>query len=124
VPPPAVAPVPDPAPYCGAAQRWTSYLNQAPKLRLVSTRVRGGRPATVKLDVDKPAFVTLSLRRSGLTVAQLSGRFASGRRALRWRLPPRTGGVYEVHMTAKDLAGNAGAADGKLRVLRARARRR
>ena len=124
VPPAAVAPpVPDPTPYCGAAQRWTAYLNQAPTLRLVSTRVRGGRPAAVKLELDKPATVTVALRRAGRTVAVLSARLGSGRRALRWRFPPRTGGVFSVGMTAKDLAGNAGASDGRLRVLAARSRR-
>jgi hypothetical protein len=62
------------------------------------------------------------VRRSGLTVALLSARFGSGHRALRWRLPPRPGGVYTVQLTAKDLAGNTGTADGKLRVLPARRR--
>jgi hypothetical protein len=113
------APVADPAPYCGAAQRWTSYLSRPPKLHLVSTRVRGGRPAAVRLEVDKPSVVSLALRRAGRTVAVLSARVGSGRRSLRWRFPPRTGGVFTVRLTAKDLAGNFGAADGKLRVLKA-----
>ncbi|HEV7804371.1 MAG TPA: D-glucuronyl C5-epimerase family protein, partial [Solirubrobacteraceae bacterium] len=47
VPAPAT-PAADPAPYCGAAQRWTQYLRQAPKIALVSTRVRGGRPGAVR----------------------------------------------------------------------------
>jgi hypothetical protein len=122
-PPAPIAPIADPAPYCAAGRRWTAYLHQAPKLALVSTRVRGGRPAAIALTVDKPAFVTLSLRRAGRTVATLGGRLNSGRRTLRWRLPPRTGGIYSVRITAKDLAGNAGAAAGKLRVLKARKRR-
>jgi hypothetical protein len=120
---PPVAPVADPAPYCGAADRWTAYLNRAPTLKLVSSRVRGGKPASVRLAVDKPAFVTLSLRRAGSTVAVLSARLGSGQRSLRWRFPPRPGGVYSVRLTAKDLAGNTGAADGRLRVLKARAKR-
>jgi hypothetical protein len=122
VPPPAppVAPVADPAPYCGAAQRWTSYLNRPPKLQLLSTRVRGGRPASVKLAVDKPAFVSLTLRRAGRTVAVLSARVGGGRRSLVWRFPPRPGGIYTVRLAAQDLAGNSGAADAKLRVLRAK----
>jgi hypothetical protein len=120
VPVAPLAPIADPAPYCGAAQRWTSYLKQPPKLALVSTRVRGGRAASVKLELDKPSFVTLALRRAGRTVAVLSARLGSGRRSLRWRFPPRPGGVFTVRLSAKDLAGNFGAADGKLRVLKAR----
>jgi hypothetical protein len=115
-----LAPVADPAPYCAAAQRWTSYLGQAPKVALVSTRVRAGKPTAVRFTLDKPGFVTLSLRRSGRTVAVLSARFASGRQALRWRFPPRGGGVFGVRITAKDLAGNTAAAEGKLRVLKAK----
>jgi hypothetical protein len=124
VPPAPVAPIADPAPYCGAAQRWTSYLNQRPKLRLLSTRVRGGKPASVKLELDKPSLVSLALRRAGRTVAVLSAQLGSGRRSLRWRFPPRPGGVFTVRLSAKDLAGNFGAADGKLRVLKARAKKR
>jgi hypothetical protein len=86
----------------------------------VSTRVRGGKRASVKLEVDKPAYVTLALRRAGRTVAVLSARVGSGRRSLLWRFPPRPGGIYTVRLTAKDLAGNVGGADGKLRVLRAK----
>ncbi|MEA2148432.1 MAG: hypothetical protein QOD69_262, partial [Solirubrobacteraceae bacterium] len=122
-PPTPVAPVADPAPYCGAAQRWTRYLAQAPQLELLSSRVRAGKPATVRFALDKPGFVTLSLRRAGRTVALLSARLGSGHRALRWRRPPRSGGVFTVHLAAKDLAGNVGVAAGKLRVLEPRAKR-
>jgi hypothetical protein len=118
-----VAPVADPAPYCGAAQRWTAYLAQPPKLALVSAKVRAGKPAAVKFTVDKPGLVTISLRRAGRTAAVLSARVGSGRRALLWRHAPRGGGVFTVRLAATDLAGNNGAADGKLRVLPARRRR-
>ncbi|HTN24918.1 MAG TPA: D-glucuronyl C5-epimerase family protein [Solirubrobacteraceae bacterium] len=125
VPPPApVAPVADPAPYCAAAQRWTAYLAQPPKLALVSSKVRAGRPAAVRFTVDKPGFVTISLRRAGRTVAVLSARVGGGRRSLLWRHAPRGGGVFSVRLAATDLAGNAGAAGGKLRVLPARTAKR
>jgi hypothetical protein len=116
-------PAVDPAPYCGAAQRWTGYLRRPPRLRLNTARVRAGRPVSVAFTVDKPAFVTVSLRRAGATVAVLAANLASGRRSLRWRFPPRGGGVFAVRLSARDLAGNFGAASGRLRVLRARARR-
>jgi hypothetical protein len=89
-------------------------------MRLVTTRARAGKPISVRLDLDKPAFVTLSLRRAGRTVAVLRDRLGSGRRSLRWAHPPRGGGLVTVRLAANDLAGNHGAARGKLRVLRAR----
>jgi hypothetical protein len=119
-PPPPVAPVADPAPYCGAAGRWTTYLNRPPKLQLASKRVRAGRAASVRVTLDKPAFVTVALRRAGATAAVLSARLGSGRRSLLWRHPPRGGGIFTVRLSAKDLAGNAGSSTGKLRVLRAK----
>jgi hypothetical protein len=114
------APISDPAPYCATAQRFTLYLSQAPRMALVTTRARAGKPISVRLDLDKPAFVTLSLRRAGRTVAVLRDRLGSGRRSLRWSYPPRRGGLVTVRLAGTDLAGNRGAASGKLRVLRAR----
>jgi hypothetical protein len=119
---PGVPPTPitDPAPYCETAQRFTLYLSQPPRIGLVTTRAHAGMPISVRLDVDKPAFVTLSLRRAGRTVAVLRDRLGSGRRSLRWAHPPRGGGLFTVRLAATDLAGNHGAARGRLRVLRAR----
>lgn len=132
--PPAVAtggavpagqvPIADPAPYCGAAQRWTAYLNQPPAVQLVSRRVRGGKPASVKLAVTKPSYVTLRLRRGGRTVVVLGGQLSSGVRTLRWPRPPRAAGRFNVVLSVKDLAGNRGAGKGTLRVLKARGGRR
>ncbi|HUR84583.1 MAG TPA: D-glucuronyl C5-epimerase family protein, partial [Solirubrobacteraceae bacterium] len=114
-PPPA-----DPAPYCGAAQRFTSYLGQGPRMALVTSRARAGRPISIRLDLDKPAFVTLSVRRQGRTVVVLRDRLGSGRRSLRWKHPPRGGGLFGVRLDATDLVGNRGSSEGRLRVLRAR----
>ncbi|HEV2787260.1 MAG TPA: D-glucuronyl C5-epimerase family protein, partial [Solirubrobacteraceae bacterium] len=121
--PVAQVPIADPAPYCGAAQRWTAYLNQPPAVRLVTRRVRGGRPAAVKLAVSKPSYVTLRLRRDGRTLVVLGGQLGSGVRTLRWPRPPRAAGRVTVVVRAKDLAGNSGAGEGRLRVLEPRSRR-
>jgi hypothetical protein len=120
VPGPPPVPGADPAPYCETAQRFTRYLSQPPRLRLVSERARAGTPIAVRLELDKPAFVTLNLRRAGRTVAVLRDRLGSGRRSLRLARPLRHGGLFAVGLAATDLAGNRGAANGKLRVLRAR----
>jgi len=118
---PAPSPVAaDPAPYCAAAERWTAYLTTPPALALVSKQVRGGRPAAVKIAVNKPAYVTLRLRRGGRTVATLGGRLSSGVRTLHWRRPPRGAGRYSVVIGAQDLTGKRSAGEGRLRVLKAR----
>jgi hypothetical protein len=111
----------DPAPYCTAAQRFTGYLTARPRLALLSTRVRAGHPAPVRFTVDKPGFVSAELRRGGRAVAVLRGRVDSGRRSLRWARPGRPG-RYAVILRATDLAGNAGAARGALRVLAPKAK--
>ena len=121
VPVPAPSPVGgDPAPYCAAAERWTAYLTRPPALALVSTKVRGGKPAAIKVAVDKPSYVTLRLRRGGRTVMTLGGRLASGVRTLRWPRPPRAAGRYSVVIAAQDLTGRRSSGKGTLRVLRAR----
>ncbi len=114
----------DPAPYCDAAQRWTRYLAEPPRIELRSRRVRGGRSASVRFTLSKPSYVTLRLRRGGRTVVVLRDRFAGGRGSLRWRRPPRRAGRYRVELRATDLAGNAGASTATLRVLKARAEKR
>jgi hypothetical protein len=117
------APVADPGPYCDAAQRFTRYLSTPPRARIVSERGRAGKPISIRVRLDKPAFVTLGLRRAGRTVAVLRARLPSGRSSLRWTSPPRRGGEFEVRLTATDLTGNRGEASGELRVLRPRSKR-
>lgn len=120
-PSPVVA---DPTPYCLAADRWTTYLTKPPALALVSTKVRGGKPASVKVALNKPAYVTLRVRRGGRTVATLGAQLSSGVRSLRWRKPPRGAGSYSVVIGAKDVTGKLGAGKGTLRVLKARGAKR
>ncbi|MBW3653685.1 MAG: D-glucuronyl C5-epimerase family protein [Actinobacteria bacterium] len=114
----------DPAPYCAAAQRWTAYLTRPAALALISTKVRGGKPAAVKVALNKPSYVTLRLSRGGRTVATLAGRLASGVRTLRWPRPPRRAGRYSVAIGATDLTGRRSSAKGTLRVLKARRAKR
>lgn len=125
LPTPAPAPVTaDATPYCAAAERWTAYLTRPPALALVSKRVRGGRPAALKVRLDKPSYVTLRLRRNGRTVVTLGGALSSGVRTLRWQRPPRRPGRYGLVISAKDITGRSSSAKGGLRVLRARGKKR
>ncbi len=111
-----VAPGADPAPYCAADQRFTADLTRPPRLALVTRRARAGRPVSLALTLDKPAFVALTVSRAGRAVVTLRARLDSGRRSLRWSRPRRAG-TYAVTLRATDLAGNHGAARGELRVL-------
>jgi len=115
---PAAA-VPDASVYCGAAQRWTSYLSQPPVVKLVTKRARAGKPASLKLTLSKPSYVKLAVVRDGRTFVVLSARLASGQRSLRWA-KPTAGAGFEVQLRATDLAGNAGTAKGELEVLKKR----
>jgi hypothetical protein len=116
------APLADPAPYCAAAQRFTSYLRQPPVVAVVSHRARAGKPAALRLTLSKPSYVKLAVVRGGRTFAVLAARLGSGRRALVWS-KPRAGKGYEVQVRATDLAGNVATARGELDVLKARKRR-
>lgn len=124
VPAPAPAAAPDPAPYCAAGERWTKYLTRPPVVKLVSRRARGGKPAYLKVSLDKPAYVTLRLRRGGRTVTVLGANLATGVRKLRWAKPPRSARSYQVVLQAKDLTGRKASAKGTLKVLKARRSKR
>ncbi len=113
------APVPDPAVYCGAAQRWTSYLSQPPVVKLVTRRARAGKRASLRLELSKPSYVKLAVVRGGRTFAVLAARLGSGRRALVWARP-RAGKGFEVQVRATDLAGNVATTKGELEVLKKR----
>ncbi len=119
--PPAqpAAPVPDAAPYCSAAQRWTSYLSQSPVVKLVSRRVRAGKPAALRFTLSKPSYVKLAVVRDGRTFTVLSARLGSGRRSLRWA-KPQAGEAFVVQVRATDLAGNVATTKGELEVLKKR----
>ena len=117
--PQPAAPMPDPAPYCAAAKRFTSYLVEPPVVRLVSQRIRAGKRAALKLTLSKPSYVKLAVVRDGRTFVVLSALLGSGRRALVWAAP-RAGKGYEVQVRATDLAGNAATIKGELEVLKKR----
>ncbi len=109
----------DPAPYCETAARFTAYLSTPPVVRLLSRRVRAGKPAAVRLALSKPAFVSLAVLHRGRVIARAGARLGSGYRALGWNRP-RRGGTYRVVLRATDLAGNRAAVGGPLRALRAK----
>jgi hypothetical protein len=117
--PPTVPVLPgaDATPYCSAATRFTDDLKDKPKLALLSRSVRAGKPASVRLRVDKPSFVKVAIYRNGSVVAVMTAHVLGGNRSLRWARP-RFRGTYDVKLRATDLAGNVGDATGELTVLK------
>ena len=105
-----------------SASRATSA--QPPVVKLVSQRVRAGKPAALRLALSKPSYVKLAVVRGGRTFVVLAARLGSGRRALRLARARAPASGYEVQLRATDLAGNVGTAKGELEVLKARRKRR
>jgi hypothetical protein len=107
--------VPDPTVYCVEADKFTAYLRQPPVLALKSTSARLKNPSKVTFTINKVSTVSLVLTRKGKPVLARSARFGYGRHGFAFR--PRRRGALGVHLRAVDLAGNVGAAAGRIAVL-------
>ncbi len=112
------APAQDPTPYCDAAERFTGYLHEPPRLELRSTTARAGSRGPLRFRVSKISTVTVSVLRRGRIVFTRTARFGGGRHVLAFK--PATGGPHTVRLFAVDLAGNRGSGAGTLRVRPAR----
>jgi hypothetical protein len=110
--------LPEPAPYCAASQRFTTYLEQPPALAVGDARGRRGRPARIAYRLSKVSTVSLTLRRAGDVAFATTARVAHGRHVVTvW---PRKAGPMTIALRATDLAGNAASATATLRVRPAR----
>jgi D-glucuronyl C5-epimerase C-terminus len=107
----------DAAVYCDTAQRFTDDLRTRPTVQLASRHARTGKPAKIEVVLSKPARVTVALIRAGKTAFSTTAQLQGGKRALRW---PKAGrpALYQVRLSAVDLAGNAGSSGSTLRVRR------
>jgi hypothetical protein len=93
------------AAYCGTAQRFSGYLRERARLRLVGAGpLRAGRTARVRVLVSKVSCVTVTVRRAGRVVATLVRVLARGPGVFFWT-PPRAG-AYVLAIDARDLAGH------------------
>jgi len=111
-------------PYCTTRARFEAYEREPPRLALRTTRLRGGRPSRLVLELSKRSQVSVRIARGGRVVlARAPTALAFGRPALAWR-PPRRPGRYEVSLRAVDLAGNVATATGSVTVSRPAGRRR
>ena len=110
--------------YCDTELRLASYELEPPQLSLVTTRLRGGTEGRIRLRLSKISRVGLRVERAGRVVtARPAVVVGHGTPSLRWTVPRRAGD-YDVRLTAVDLAGNVGTADGTLEVLKPKNRKR
>lgn len=103
--------------YCVTRDHLTGYLTQKPVVAVSTTRLRGGRTQRLRFSLSKISRVGVTVSLGGRVVvsrpAFVAGR---GRRFVEWEVPRRAG-VYEVGVTAVDLAGNVGSATRPVEVL-------
>lgn len=109
--------------YCSTRDNFTRYLGEPPRMSLVTRRLRARKRGLIRFDLSKISDVTVRVSRGGRTFHTVRMRMGRGRRAVAWQVPRRPR-RYTVEIGAVDLAGNAGAAGGTVRVLRPRKARR
>jgi hypothetical protein len=109
--------------YCDTELRFAQYELEQPQVALVTTRLRGGTLSRIKLRLSKISRVGLKFERAGEVVATRPAVVVGhGTPALSWTVP-RKAGDYDVTVTAVDLAGNVGTAEGTLEVLKPKRKR-
>ncbi len=114
---PAATPIAGDDVYCTTAQRFTSDEKTPPAIALLSSRLRGGTRAGVRISLSKISTVHLTIRRGSRVVWTNSATLEHGRPRLLW-VTPAKGGSFSVTLTASDLAGNFSTATGTIAVTR------
>jgi hypothetical protein len=110
--------------YCDTELRFAQYELEPPQLSLVTTQLRGGTVGKVRLRLSKISRVGLRVKRAGKVVSTRAAVVVGhGTPALQC-LVPRKPGEYDMTLTAVDLAGNVGTAEGTLEVLKPKKRKR
>jgi hypothetical protein len=108
--------------YCDTELRFAQYELEAPVVSLATTQLRGGTLGTVRVRLSKISRVRLRFSLDGRTVASRSAVVGHGTPSLSWSVP-RKPGDYDVAITAVDLAGNVGDAEGTIEVLKPKRKR-
>jgi hypothetical protein len=110
--------------YCDTELRFAQYELEQPVVSLVTTTLRGGTLSKFKVRLSKISRVGLKLSR-GVKVAYVKPAVVVGHGSPTLSVTvPRKAGVYDVAVTAVDLAGNVGTAEGTLDVLKPKKRKR
>lgn len=105
--------------YCDTAVSFTEDLREPPETALLTTRVRARQQVLVRFRLSKISRVGMTIRRDDATVLETSATVGRGDRAYTWKVPP-VRGLYDVTLTATDLAGNSSRSTGEIEVLRRR----
>jgi hypothetical protein len=108
--------------YCDTADRFEIYLAEDPQVRLLSRRLRGGTASALRLRLSKMSRVGVRVSRGDRVLLSSALTMAYGSRSFTWRVP-RQAGLYDVRLTAVDLAGNTSVTEGQIEVLKPRRRR-
>jgi hypothetical protein len=91
--------------YCTTADHFQSYLTTPPALRLVTSRIKFKKQASVYFNLSKVSHVGIVVLRGTQTVFSTSAGFAHGTHA--FAIPPlKRRGTYTIRLAATDLAGN------------------
>ncbi len=110
---PVATPIAGDAIYCTTAEHFKTDLVTPPVISLLSTRLRGGTRAGVKLSLSKISSVSMIVRQGSKVVWTNSATVEAGRPRLLWVTPSR-GGTFTVTLTATDLAGNFSTTSGSV----------
>jgi hypothetical protein len=91
--------------YCSTAEAFTADIHEPPVLELLTTTLQGGTRAGVQMKLSKVGTVSMRISKGGKTVWSTSATVEGGKPKLLW-VTPSSGGIYEVTLSATDLAGN------------------
>lgn len=93
-------------PFCHYAAEFTLDLSRDPVVTFDAPQgtLRAKRPARVRFTIDKPATVTMTIRRGTFTHRAVVG-VRSGPHSFGWT--PPTSGSYAISISATDYAGNS-----------------
>jgi hypothetical protein len=110
--------------YCDTELRFAQYELEQPVVSLATATLRGGAPGKVKVRLSKISRVGLKFARAG-KVAYVKPAVVVGHGKPTLSITvPRKAGVYDVTVTAVDLAGNVGTTEGTIDVLKPKKRKR
>jgi hypothetical protein len=101
--------------YCSTGERFKADLHTPPTLEVLSTTLKGGTRAGVRIELSKLATVSMTIRQGSHVVWSTRATLAGGKPRLLW-VTPAGGGIYEVTLSATDLAGNHETATGSIAV--------
>lgn len=103
--------------YCDREQRFEDYLDEPPRLELITGDATAGRRTRLRFRLSKVSRVRIVVSKGGTVVRRTSMRFYRGKRYVAWT--PRSAGTYDVRLEAVDLAGNKGGGEGEIVVRKA-----